>query len=427
MKIMIVNPALGYGGITTYIKELIKCLSVEHEITVVLPDDSVSPIKEPGVKVLYHDTRDLSKKNALFFIRLINEMEKPEVVISSQGLIIPVIAPYLDDGIKVMTVSHSGKFFTSEYSAFNHKYSDFIIAASSDYNKKYLEKRYHIKDKRKVRVIYNFISEDSYLEGLHEEKKGKDEIQIIYSGGALPGKNPDLVLKIICGLIQTNLNFKFYWTGGTQLPLPKRIINRCKINDVRQFFQDDERIIFTGRIESREEFEKLLSSSNIHLMPSRNEGCSMLLLESLRSGCICLVGDYPHSNREIVEKGGCGYVLKHTDPDAFIEKLTDIISNPKEYLQLYDNAYGFYKQHLTFPVWREALGKLINEPLNHKKRKKAGNLRLSFDLVRMRLWKKNSYVREMFFLTIKSMINFYVFFLKLKMRGSFPQKSAYNN
>lgn len=93
MKILIANPALGYGGITTYFKELIKCLSLEHNLTVVLADDAVSPINEKGVTVMYHDTQELSIGNALFFINLINNELRPDLVISSQGLIIPIIVP----------------------------------------------------------------------------------------------------------------------------------------------------------------------------------------------------------------------------------------------------------------------------------------------------------------------------------------------
>ena len=240
MKILIANNVFdGGGGITTYCSELIRCLSKKHNLTVVLKDDSMFPIKEPGVRVLYHDTQDLSKENAKLFIKLINEEVKPDIVIGSFALIIPVIAPFLNENIRLMTVSHSGKYFASDYCALNHKYIDHIIGASSDYNKRYLERKFHIKDHSKIRVIYNSVASDPELERLCNEKKTKDIVSIVYSGGGLPGKNPDLVLKILCLLLKTDLNFKFYWTGGSKLPLPKSIINRCKLNDVQQYLQKD--------------------------------------------------------------------------------------------------------------------------------------------------------------------------------------------
>lgn len=424
MKILIANNVFdGGGGITTYCCELIKCLSKKHELTVVLKDDSSFPIKEPGVRVLYHDTQDLSKKNARLFIKLINEEVKPDIVIGSFALIIPVIAPFLNDSIRLMTVSHSGKFFASDYCALNHKYIDHIIGASSEYNKRYLERKFHIKDHSKIRVIYNSVASNPELEELHVEKKQRNVVSIVYSGGGLPGKNPDLVLKILCGLLKTDLNFKFYWTGGSKLPLPKGIINRCKLNDVQQYLQKDERVEFVGHIPSNEDFVKFISSGNILLTPSRNEGCSMLVLQALRSGSILMVGDYPHNNKELVERGNCGFALNHCSPDAFADKLIDIISHPREYDTLYDNAHRTFEELLSYPVWEASMEKLMELTFNHTERKRTiRDNRLSYDIMRMKLLRKTSYYLSLYFFTLRSLCNFYIQYIKMRINGDFPLK-----
>lgn len=424
MKILIANDVfVEGGGITTYCSELIRCLSKEHELTVVLKDDSLFPIRVPSVKVLYHDTQDLSVKNAHLFIKLINEEVKPDIVIGSFALIIPIIAPFLNNNIRLMTVSHSGKHFVSDYCAVNHKYIDNIIAASSDYNKRYLEKRFHIKDQTKIKVIYNSVAFNSELESLRLEKKKRDVISIVYSGGGLPGKNPDLTLKILCNLLKTDLNFKFYWTGGSKLPLPKQIINRCKLNDVKQFLPEDERVEFVGRIPSSEDFVKFVSSANILLTPSRNEGCSMLVLQALRSGSILMVGDYLHSNKELVEKGDCGFALDHRSPETFADKLIDIISHPSEYARMYENAHDTYQRLLSYPVWETKMMSLLESATKHAKRKQRINdLRLRYDISRMKLMKKSGQYKHAFFFIIRSLCNFYLFYIKLKIKGDFPIK-----
>ena len=425
MKILIANNVFdGGGGITTYCSELIRCLSKKHNLTVVLKDDSMFPIKEPGVRVLYHDTQDLSKENAKLFIKLINEEVKPDIVIGSFALIIPVIAPFLNENIRLMTVSHSGKYFASDYCALNHKYIDHIIGASSDYNKRYLERKFHIKDHSKIRVIYNSVASDPELERLCNEKKTKDIVSIVYSGGGLPGKNPDLVLKILCLLLKTDLNFKFYWTGGSKLPLPKSIINRCKLNDVQQYLQKDERVEFVGRIPSSDDFVKFVSSGNILLTPSRNEGCSMLVLQSLRSGSILMVGDYPHNNRELVEKGNCGFALDHRSPKIYADKLIDIISHPHEYVQLYENAHRTFEDFLSYPVWEASMENLIEEASYHTERKRTiSDKRLTYDIMRMKILRKKSYYRSIFFFTIRSLCNFYIQYFKMRLMGDFPLKT----
>ena len=425
-KVLLVNQAFGYGGITTYAIELIKCLSLDHELTVVLPDDSVHPIAVPGVKVFKYNPMELSLKNALSFIQLINEVLKPDIVISSYGLIIPVIAPFLNNDIRVMTVSHSGRFFASEYSVLNHKYTDDIISLS-DYNKHYLEKKYHIPLKSKIKVIYNFLSSDPALESLRSEKKRSSIVHIIYAGGSLPGKNPDLVLRILCKLLKTNLSFRFYWTGDTQLPLPKKFKRLFSVHDVRQYLPEDDRVVFTGKFESQDEFEKFVSSCNILLSPSRNEGCSMLLIQALRSGSICMVGDYTHGNREIVERGDCGFSLNHHCPELFVEKINEIINNPSDYSHLYDNAYNSYKEYLTYPVWKKAIEELMNSEPNHKQRKPfPDNNRLLYDIMRLRIMKGSDYYRRVLGFAFKSLSNFFLLHIRMKLMGDLPKMSMYN-
>ena len=419
MKVLLVNSPLRGGGITTYATELIKCLSKDHDLTVVLTDDKLSPIKEPGVKVLYYDTQELSKKNALFFIKLINEELNPDLVISSHGLIVPIIVPYLNNNIKVITISHSGKLFSSDYCALNHKYTDTIIAAASDYNKRYLEKKFCIKDKDKVKVVYNFLAPNQKLEEYLSQKKNKSIISIIFPGGNMPMKSPDVVLTILYKLLKSNLNFKFYWTGETSLLPKSKIFSFIKPNDIKQYFKDD-RIVFTGKIPSKTEYDTLLASTNILLAPSRNEGCSMILLEGIRSGSICIVGDYKNGNREIVERMNCGYVFNHHHPDVFVKQLVDIISNPASYSELYDNAYQAYKQKFTYPVWKNSMDEVLSRSSKHKERKTAvSHTRIAFDILKMKALERNDHVQRLICAT-KSLLNSLIQGLKMKISGDFP-------
>ena len=423
MKILLANSRFGGGGITAFAEELIKCLSEDHELTVVLPDDSLRPIKNPKVKVLHYDTKKLTKENALFFIKLINEELRPDLVISSLGIIIPIIAPYLNDNIRVVTVSHSGRYFNSEYSAFNHKYVDNIIAASSDYNKHYLERKFHIQDKNKVRVIYNFMASNPELEQCHEAKKENNPISIVYAGGGRsPAKNPDFVLKVLCELLKTDLNFKFYWTGNTMLPLMHlNVFRKINPHDIRQFIKKDERVVFTGKIPSKEEFDHLIASSNILLSPSRNEGCSMLVLEALRSGSILMVGDYPHGNREIVERGNCGFIVNHKKPHDACKQLMDIIVHHDNYIKYYNQVYETYKRMFTYEVWKASLEKLLEEKPRHKHRKASiSEYRLSHDIRRMKRLKKTSVIKRFFEITIRSLNAFFLQYIKMRIKGEYP-------
>lgn len=421
MKILLVNSTFEGGGITTYATELIKCLSQDNDLTVVLKDDSIRPITTPGVKVLYYNPQELSKKNALFFIKLINEEIKPDLVISSLGLIVPVIVPYIDEDIRVMTVSHSGKYFNSEYSAFNHKYLDNIIAASSCFNKHYLERRFHIKDNTKINVIYNFLASDPVLEKYRLTKKNNNPVSIIYAGGWFPIKNPNLVLKVLCGLLKTDLEFKFYWTGETRIPLVyKKPFRKIKLQDIRQLVPQDERVVFTGRLKSKSEFDKLMASSNILLSPSIIEGCSMLLLEALRSGSICVVGDYPHGNKEIVENGNCGFVIDHHKSKEFVRVISEIIRNHDDYVCYYENSFNTYQKGHSYSVWKTQLNDLIaKKTMHHPRMVKINTVRVSYDIFRLKTMLKLNPVRR-FRYTLNSLGDFVIQYVKMRVKGEFP-------
>lgn len=424
MKILLANSAFGGGGVTAFAEQLIKCLSREHELTVVLRDDSLRPIKAPGVKVIYHDAGKLTKENALLFLKLINEEIRPDLVISSLGMIIPVIAPFIDDRIRVMTVSHSGKYFNSEYTTLNHSYIDNIIAASSDFNKRHLERRFHIRDKEKVKVIYNFMASNPELEACRETKKNNDPFGIVFAGGGRSAaKNPDFVLKVLLELLKTDLDFRFYWTGNTMLPLMHvGLLKKMKTRDIRQFVPRDKRVVFPGKIASKGEFDRLIASANILVTPSRNEGCSMLLLEALRSGAICVVCDYPHGNREIVEKGRCGFVINRKHPEDASRKIAEVIAHREEYLPYYDRAYDTYQSMLSYGVWSSSLAQLIAGGSRHEQRLKTiSESRLAHDIRKMNRMKKNSSVRRFFQITIPCLRSFFFLYLRMKLMGEFPK------
>lgn len=407
MKVLLVNSPFGGGGITTFATQLIACLSADTELTVILGDDKKAPITDPRVKVLYHDTKLLTVDNAVFFIDLINNVIKPDVVICSAGIIIPIIAPYLNDDIRVLTISHSGRFFFTKYSAVNYQYLDCIIAASSEYNKKYIESYFHIKDKSKIKVIYNFVVNDEKFENLRFAKRDQRPIIIVYAGATSVHKSPELVAKIVTKLLSTDLDFRFYWTGNTGIPLVSTRFKHSKFRSVKQLFPEDKRLIFPGRIPAKEDYDLLLGSANIFLAPSKNEGCSMATLEAHRSGSILLVGDYKNSNREIVESYGSGFVVDHNDVDGFVRIIKEIISNHSSYYHLYEDSHRTFKDALSYNIWKEKIFQVINCESRHKPRKKeVSKLRIFLDIIKMKWLERSSSIERFVCFSLPCFLSF---------------------
>lgn len=402
MKILLANSNFGGGGITTYAHELIENFSKTHELSVMIGDDSKAPITVPGVKIYRYDCSNLSVENAKTIIQVINEEIKPDIVLASAARIIPAVAPYIDDDIKVITVGHSGKYFDSEYSTINHQYLDLIIGASSLYNKEYLKNRFHIAD-QKIKVVYNFETEYPNSNEIREQKKHSETITIVFAGAAGADKGAEIVLKVLLKLIKTDWPFKFYWIGNPVVPLSS-YLSFFGLKNVMQLVPNDNRVEFTGRISSREELLNIVSKSNVYFAPSKNEGSSMALIEALRVGCIALVSDYPNSNREVIEYKEAGFVIPHKDIDQFVNKIGNIIHHHDQYAAYYDNAYQTYRDLLNYDVWtRNINDTVINTPLSHKPRiKHYDDSMIKRQLARMKRLKKRCQVEKSLELSLKT-------------------------
>lgn len=370
MKIVFASSSFGGGGITSYAHEVIKNFSKDNDFSVIIGDDTVSPINVENVKVYKYECSDLSVSNARRILDLINNELKPDVLIGNFADIIPVIAPYLLDSIKLLTISHSLKYEAADIAGVAHRYIDTIIAASSSYNKKYLENRFHIVDKDKIKIILNFVEDLPEADKIRNEKRTQTPITIVYPGGSSPSKSPDVVVKILLRLLKTDAQFKFYWMKSKGVGFTN-ITRRFGLNSISDITgNQDPRLIFPGRLPTREDAVNLISRANILLFPSRREGCPMALLEGMRVGTIPIVSDYGNANMELISDGDNGFVIPHRDINGFVERIVDIIKHPDKYSHIPDNSREYYLRNLSFSVWKKNMEAVIyDRTSNHTRRK----------------------------------------------------------
>ena len=384
MRILLASSSFGGGGITSYALELIDKYSVGNDFYVMLGNDTKSPINNKKVKIVYRNMADISIGNLKKTVEIINNEIKPDILINSFAKVVSLIAPYLNNNIKLITVSHSLKYIEAELAGMNNKYVDKIIALSHS-GKRYISKRFSIKDADKISVIYNFVGEQPQAEEYRKRKLGNKTINIVYPGGCAGSKTPELVIRVLKELQKTDLNFKFYWMGGNYVHL-SRHFPFLGVNDIRDFVKTDERIAFTGKI-PREEANEIISNANIFFSPSRREGCPMSLIEAMRVGAICIVSDFPIANKEIIKNGENGYVIPHKNVKEFVERIKDIIANHNGYAHIYDNAYKTYKDELCFEKWVERMNNVINDNrLSHvKRRTRISDMKLRYSIFKFKL------------------------------------------
>ena len=356
MKILLASSSFAGGGITSYAHELINCYSEGNEFCVIIGNDDQNPIVKPGVKVYKQDCSDFSFDNVRRVVKLINDEIRPDVLISSCAKVIALSLPYLSNNIKIITVSHSLKYIEADMAAFNYKYADVVIALS-DFNKAYLDETFGIHDKQKVRVVYNFVREHPHSQGLLSEKKERCLTNIVFSGGAAASKTPEIVVKVLNRLVDSNLEFKFYWLGNTSVHLIKYFPFFTK-RDIQNLVMQDKRVLFTGKV-PRNEAEDIIANADIFLSPSKREGCPMSLIEAMRVGTVPIVSDYNNANKEIVIDGYNGFVIEHRDIDRFVSVIKDVITNKKRFYSIYDHTVETYSKKLNFEVWKQKMDGIL--------------------------------------------------------------------
>ena len=373
MRILLASSSFAGGGITSYAHELINCYSEGNDFSVIIGNDEQSPIKKAGVKVYKYDCSDISFSNIRSIIKLINEEICPDVLISSCAKVIALALPYLNDSIKIITVSHSLKYIEADIAAFNYQYSDVVIALSN-YNKEYLNKAFNIQDDNKVRVVYNFVNEYYGADGILEKKKQNKDVSIVFPGGAAASKAPEIVVQVLNRLLDTDLRFKFYWLGSTSIHLI-RYFPIFPNKDIIDIVKTDDRVLFTGKV-PREEAEEIMANADIILSPSRREGCPISLIEAMRVGVIPIVSDYENANREIVREGVNGFVVNHNDINLFVTIIKEVILDKDKYYLVYDKAKETYQKELCYDVWKRKMNELIHRSrVLHRKRDRILNQR----------------------------------------------------
>lgn len=363
MKIIYATSSFGHngGGISSIAEDYAFIYNKEHEIIVFTGDD-YKKTKTDNFDLFNVLWTDLTKVNAKKLIALINEI-KPDIIINSSALLLSLVTPYLNNNIKIISISHFVNGNMAHIAGFNSNYLDVVITGSH-YGSKYIENEFRIINKNKVRCIYNFMISKPDSFDILSKKQETNELIIVYPGGSSMAKSPDLVFKIASNLLKTDLKFKFFWLGNTTISMARY---SPKIKSIEQMFPKDERLIFTNNI-SRAESQKIIESANVFLLPSRGEGCPISLLEAMRVGTIPIVSDSHHASRELIADGINGFVIPIKQSDEYIKRIEDIINHHSIYHHIYNNSIQYFLNNLNVGVWKNKMDNLFIENNEHVQR-----------------------------------------------------------
>lgn len=372
----------GVGGIASYAHDFINVFAEKYEIIVITGDSFEQ--KDTIYKIYHFKMNDFSTKNAEKLLNLI-QIEKPQIIINSFFPLLSLISPYISNSSKIISISHFTDGKLAWAAGLNSQYTDYIVSLST-FGKIYLEKKFHIHNVEKIKVIYNYM--DKLPNTDLSSKKNRKVLKIVYPGGCSYQKSAEIVCNTLKELLKTNYEFEFYWLGITTIPGSRwPFVKTKKIQDCINI--KDLRIKHIGGV-PREKAKQIIADANIFLLPSRGEGCPITLLEAMRGGCIPIISDSKHGSLDLITNNINGLIVHQNNVKELKTCICNILSNHQAYYNIYTNSLIKFNNDLEYNIWKQKMETLLDLKPTH-------NQRINFSKSKFR--NDKMYLRKLYFIS----------------------------
>jgi glycosyltransferase involved in cell wall biosynthesis len=291
--------------------------------------------------------------------------------------------PALSDRVAVISVVHSyRKHFALDESRiitraalFNWQYVDWLVAVS-EAMKAGLTRDYGL-DPRIVHTVYNGSGVAPL--GMTEvtDRFQGDNVTVFFGGGLRRVKGWRIFWKALNRLERVGKPYSFLWSGADVLP--GFLVRKVRTNP---------RVVWLGLLD-RAHMLAALRAAHMVVMPSRVEGCPMLLLEAMAMGVVPVVSDCPSAMREIVREADCGCVVPTGDARGLSRAIERLAVDRARMRQFALNAVRFYSERLHIGSTCQRLLELAS--LQRAARKRRG---IPFPPPGMRPWHRGPYAHR---------------------------------
>lgn len=229
------------------------------------------------------------------------------------------------------------------------KYTDSIITINEeDYNlvKKRMNcKAYYIPgigiDKNKFNIE---LTEKDKKKLYDELKLNNDNFIMIFPGEINKNKNQKLLLDTM-KILKCNIN-------SSVLLLPGNDLTNGKMEKYAKKIGVYDSVRFLGY---RKDIPKLLKISNLSVSSSKREGLPINIVEALYDGLPVVATDC-RGNRDLIENGKNGFLVKNNSAKEFAEKIYQIYNDRK----LYDKMSKLNKKKANNYLVDNVINKIMN-------------------------------------------------------------------
>lgn len=167
-----------------------------------------------------------------------------------------------------------------------------------------------------------------------------DRIRLLYVGGFMPRRHLELIGQIALKLKQLGTDCEIVAVGSAGDEYGLSVINKFKQWGLSDSF------IHIPSMEQKA-LRSIYCSCDFFLFPSTYEIFGMVLLEAMHYGMPVI--SYPNGGSSmLIEDGVNGFVLDNLNPDAWVNKIVDVLNNTELRARLGANAASTVNSHFTW-------------------------------------------------------------------------------
>jgi len=207
--------------------------------------------------------------------------------------------------------------------------------------------------------IFNFREPDPYYLKKYDIKK--ENFVVVFTGGLVTRKNPEILVEVIYLLNKTKgfgKIFKLIFVGGGRLEEKlKSLIKQYKL----------EKIVIMEGYTKFENIPKILSIANLMIFSSIYETPGLSMLEAMAMNVPVIGADQPDINEVIIDgKNGFLFDLKKSPHLTIINKIKYLLKFPDEIKKIVNNAYNDVLNTYNITKTAEQVRKYYLKILNRK-------------------------------------------------------------
>jgi len=211
----------------------------------------------------------------------------------------------------------------------------------------------------KIKVVHNGVDLKSFRSGdraAMRRRLGVDESEVLAGslGRLVSQKGFDILVEAIGLLARDGVRLKtaIAGEGGLKGELEKRAAD-AGVADL---------VLLPGRIDDAPSF---LAALDLFVFPTRAEARSNALAEAMAAGLPIVAADIP-GNREMIEHGGAGLLVRPEDPEALAAAARRLLSDRDFARRLGEGAFQYARQELSWEKMMDRVDSLLERIVEGK-------------------------------------------------------------